>query len=225
VNLSTKLAALPGSVRSGATLALLGALTGFVAGWGVFHARPAPVESYAHAARQRDSSLVLERTPDAAAKPTALIPKGGTVERIVRVKVQPNAVPVARPEQPSAPIAEVTTAPPVTVPNVPRGTLSTVDSVTCPSVDIELALVRMKDQTRRVVVSSPNGKVLGGVDIPVESAKVPPLIRWAVGPMVDPITRKIGAFLTREIGPFRAIATALPNGNGWQTGVGVALRF
>ena len=47
------------------------------------------VETAAPAQRQADGSLIAERNPDAPLKPGHRIPKGGKVERDIRVEVQP----------------------------------------------------------------------------------------------------------------------------------------
>lgn len=54
-----------------------------------YELRPTKTETPAAAERQPDGSLVLERKPDANAKPAHAMPKGGKAERAVRVDVQP----------------------------------------------------------------------------------------------------------------------------------------
>lgn len=51
------------------------------------------VETAAPAQRQADGSLIAERNPDAPVKPRHEIPKGGKVERDIRVEVQPEGRP------------------------------------------------------------------------------------------------------------------------------------
>lgn len=215
------LLAIPAKLRNAAVLALAGALVGFGVGYRVFAPRKV-AEVYKPAQRQKDGSLVIERKPDPTAKPTAIVPKGGTVERVVRIRVQPGA-PVPVTPEPVAPV-------------VPRGTIEPIpaavpasrsDSLVCPPVDVELTLVRMRDQSRRVVASAKGGTIIGGVDIPVESAVVPRSLRWSAGVFGDPVARTVGGWLARDVGPFRAIGTVLPDpgGKGIRTGLGIGVRF
>jgi hypothetical protein len=57
----------------------------------------------------------------------------------------------------------------------------------CPVCTVDLTLVRMPDDTRRVVASSPTGTVLGGLDVPIVPLDVGRDYLWAAG-----ISRGIG---------------------------------
>src|SRR3989304_1120568 len=57
----------------------------------------------------------------------------------------------------------------------------------CPSIDVDLSLVRLPDETRRVIASSSNGEILAGVDIPVESARPVSEPKWAAGLTLSPL--------------------------------------
>jgi hypothetical protein len=103
------------------------------------------METPAPAVRQSDGSLVLQRVPDATAKPKQIIPSGGTVERIVQVTVQPRPI----------------------VPTLTKGDLSPDLPVSGPPITVDMTLVGMPDGSKRVVVSSPDGTATGGIDIPV----------------------------------------------------------
>ena len=152
-------------------------------GWILWRPKPIPPETYAPQAQQQDGSLALERKPQADAKPAHEIPKGAKLERIVQVKVQPrNATPTAAPATPGPG--------PVSVPPV----------LPLP-VTVDLSLVRMPDQTRRVIASSPDGEVIGGVDIPVEAAPPVRSLKWAGGGLWNPSDRTWGAWVQRDLGP------------------------
>jgi hypothetical protein len=141
-------------------------------------------EIYAPPVRQQDGSLVLERKPQEDAKPAQAVPKGAKVERIVQVVVQP-----------SQPV------PPASLP--PSGSVALEPNRPCPPVRVDLTLVRLPDQSRRVVASSPDGVVIGGVDIPVETAVPQRVMKWAVGPSWNPADRTFGAWIERDAGFLR----------------------
>lgn len=307
--------------QAGACVAI-GLFGGLVVGWQLW--RPQTVtEAPAPEIRQKDSSLVLRRAPDAHARPTAIIPRGGTVERVVRLTVQPGApVRVAPPVVVEHISAQPTAGDELAKKNAGRGTFDDVlslpepaeaqrallqllsrdqdaavaantsadtratqegqraelrrrlstagiaepealrilrepasgeaprrlleaigrpvalsrvssaasqakDSLICPPVDIELALVRMPDKTRRVVASSPNGKILGGVDIPVESAAPAKVLRWSAGATRDLLSGAWGGVVTRDVAFLRLVAIGEPaqGGRGATGKIGVALRF
>jgi len=131
------------------------------------------IEPPAKAERMPDGALALERRPDPAATPAHEIPKGATVERIVQVVVKPNnrlCAPIT-----CSPVASNTAQTPTFVPTF-KESLTVQDQpvvkeslTTEPpkQVTLDLALVRMPDGTRRVIASSPDGAVVGGVDVPV----------------------------------------------------------
>lgn len=208
----------------------IGIITGVGGGWMLWRPKVAPPETYAAPVRQGDSSLVLERKPDPTAKPAQDIPKGGTVERVVQVTVQPKPVPASsvRTTSPDVqPVAQSSTAP--TLPENPAKTGS--DSLICPPVKVDLSLVRMKDQSRRVVASSPDGSIVGGVDIPVEPIVTAKVLKWAAGGLYDPINRTWGGFVDRDLGPLRLGVEGVqlqPAANAtrtWAAQVRVGIRF
>lgn len=73
----------------------------------------------------------------------------------------------------------------------------------CAPVTVDLGLVRMPDRTRRVVATSPDGEILGGVDIPIEDVRMPRALRWSAGITYAPQYREFGAFVDRDLGPLR----------------------
>ena len=156
-------------------------------GWKIFRSKPvAAVEVALPAQRQTDGSLILERAPDANAKPAQQIPAGAKVERIERIVVRPTA--------PSTSVA-------ATAPTNGSGQLGAEPIPALPSTTVDLTLLRMKDDTQRVVASSPDGTIVGGVDIPVSSTPAEPK-RTAIGGY-DPINKAYLAGYLHKLGPFQ----------------------
>lgn len=142
-------------------------------GWWAGQPRPLQ-ETRAPETRQRDGSVVLERRPDATAKPAHQLPKGAKLERVGRVTVQP-----ARTGKDSLPVAA---------------------DDPCPPVSVDWSLVREPDGGRRFLASSPDGTVLGGLDVPVESAALPPETkRWAAGVSWAPASETAGVWVERDV--------------------------
>ena len=147
---------------------------GIAAGWKIFRPKPvATVEVAMPAARQADGSLILERAPDAKAVPAQQIPKGAKVERIERIQVRASSVPAA-----------------ATAPTNGSGQPAAA-----------LTPVRMPDDTQRVVASSPDGTIVGGVDIPVSSAPREPK-STAIGGY-DLANKAYLAGYLHKLGPFQ----------------------
>ena len=156
-------------------------------GWKLFRPKPvATVEVALPAQRQTDGSLILERAPDANAKPAQQIPVGAKVERIERIVVRPTA--------PSTSAA-------ATAPTNGSGQLAAGPIPALPSTTVDLTLLRMKDDTQRVVASSPDGTIVGGVDIPVSAALSEPK-KTALGGY-DPINKSYLAGYLHKLGPFQ----------------------
>lgn len=199
-----------------------GLAVGLLCGWGLWHPRGRVVETPAAEIRNKDSSLTLERKPDAAAKPSSIVPKG-TLERIARLTVRPDPVIVHDTAWIPAPTVphETSAAPPPSTPVV------RVDTVQAPDIQVELALVRLKDGTRRVTASAKGATIVGGIDIPVETATPERVLRWSAGATYTPVDKTYGGFVTRDLGPVRilgAIDQAGASGR-WQGKVGLALRW
>lgn len=158
----------------------LAAAIGTGVGWHV--AKPKPVvETPAAQVKQDDGSIVLERKPDAKARPAHAVPKGAKVERVASVTVKPTQTGAGQGL---------------------RGSLKPAPD--CPPVRVDLSLIRLPDQTRRVVASSPDGDVVAGMDIPVETAAPPPEPKkWAAGLSWSPNHQTAGAWVERDIGRVR----------------------
>ena len=167
--------------------------------WYLWAPAPAVPEVYAPPAKQGDGSVVLEKKPDAKAKPKQVIPKGAKVERVVSVTVQPRAVqPVHTATSPAPQVNPLTSEsnPQETAPAAP----AVVAAAPCPPVTVDLSLLILEDKTWRVIASSPDGEVVGGVDIPVQDAEPPPAPKlWAAGIVGDPFRKLGGVFVDRDV--------------------------
>lgn len=147
--------------------------------------RPAPPVSEPAAPAQQlpSGALVVERDPAAQAPQTivqAARELGGKLERAASITIEPTPAPET--VQP-APAPETATAP--------------ASGCSCPAVTLDLGLVRMPDRTRRVVATSRDGRILGGIDIPLEQARRE--ARWSAMAYYLP-TEKTGAVtLEREL--------------------------
>lgn len=156
---------------------------GAAAGW--YFARPAPVvEAPAPELRQADGSLVLERAATGKKSlQVAAVPKGGKVEREISVTVKPRTT---------------------TGDNAGGGIKIKSVPLNCPPVAVDLALVRMPDDTRRVVASSPDGEVVGGLDVPVDPIILPASAkRWSAGLSYDVLHQTPGVWVERDIDRLR----------------------
>jgi len=183
---------------------------GMSLGWKMRAPKPGKLDPPAAAVRQSDGSLILEHKPDPSAKPAQEIPKGSVVERIVYVTVKPRASGVD-PLPMIGDVQQVVVVPAVATP--------------CPPVRVDLTLIRQLDQTRRVIVSSPDGEVIGGLDVPVEAAPEQRVQKWAVTGLIGYDFRQrcrvYGAMASRSDGPF-----VVQTGFIGQTAfVGMGVRF
>lgn len=217
--------------RSSILTGVTGVTLGLGLGWWLWHPDAAIAEPPAFAQRQADSSLILERRPDAAAKPKQLLPTGAVVERVASVTVQPRAFAVPVQNVPRETMQDVVRS--AIASETRRDTVISstaiisagADSVRCPAVTVDLTLIRMPDQTRRVVASSPDGLVVGGVDVPVESATVPKVLRWSAGVTYDPGTKHYGAALARDVGPLRLGGIIIADPGAPRVALVAMLRF
>jgi len=197
--------------------AIAGVIVGMALGWVLWKPAPPKMETYAPEKRQGDGSLVLERKPQPDVRPAHEIPKGAKLERVVQVKVKPrNDTPTAATGTPGYGPANV-------LPELPP-------------VTVDLSLVRLPDQTRRVIVSSPNGEVIGGVDVPVEAAREVKTLRWAAGYefAVSTWGKTHSIIVQRDLGPLRLggrvgrvlLTTPIGGANtGTEGAVSVMVRF
>lgn len=194
-----------------AALFVVGIVGGIGLEWELTHGKTG-IETPAAAVRQPDSSLVLQRAPDAKAKPAMAIPKGATVERVVHVEVQPRATIAAD----SGAMKQIPWT--VEAPGLPAKTdsatigssLGPVAKVLCPPVGVDLALIKLKDGTQRVVASSRDGTVLDSlsVDRPVVNTTTPKVLAWDAGPVYGSVAQW-GGYVGRTAGPFHVAAAGL----------------
>lgn len=149
-------------------------------GWWLGQPEPV-VETRAPEQRQADGSLVLERRPDAGAKPAQQVPREAKVERVGQVTVRPNSGRKV-----------------VRDPDIADSSVHNADP--CPPVTIDWSLVREPDGGRRFLASSPDATIVGGVDIPVETAAPPPKpLRWAAGLSWAPVYGTYGVWVERDV--------------------------
>ncbi len=148
---------------------------GLTGGWWIYRPNPSHIETPAIAVRQNDGSLVLERTTDKNAIKMPLLPAGTKPVRVTTVQIRPTQ---------------------------PETALESTRPV-CPDVHVNLTTVEDKAGNRRVVASSPDGTVVGGVDVPL--VEVPGEVKkhpWAAGGYYSPLNRGFGGFIQRDVGPF-----------------------
>lgn len=70
----------------------------------------------------------------------------------------------------------------------------------CPPVTVDLSLIREPDGARRILASSPDGQIVGGIDVPVEPITLPaPAKRWAAGLSWSPIDGTSGIWIERDV--------------------------
>src|SRR6185369_14816194 len=61
---------------------------GVYAGYQWFSPDPPVIQTYAPEVKQGDGSIIVVKTPDASVKPSATIPKGSTLTRVIKVAVK-----------------------------------------------------------------------------------------------------------------------------------------
>lgn len=156
-----------------ALIVLLLMAAGLASGWWLTH--PVSItEQPAPQVIQADASVILERKPDAAARPKQIIAKGAKVERVITITAQGQGV-----------------------------TLPGTITAPCPPVTVDLSLVR-DASGRRVIASSPDGLIVGGVDVPVEPIILPaPANGWAAGLSFDPAHQTPGVWVERDLSRIR----------------------
>ena len=156
---------------------VVGMLAGMGLEWRILKPKPAKAEVAAPAVVQPDGSRILERaasTPATEVKVPHQLPPGAVLEREEQgVTIQPYASAVALPPMPGFALPAAPQHPTV---------LSQTPGTPCPPVHFDLSLVRMPDQSHRVIVSSPDGTVTGGLDIPVEPPiQQPKVCKYSAG--------------------------------------------
>lgn len=96
----------------------------------------------------------------------------------------------------------------------------------CPVCTVELSLVRMPDDTRRVVASSPTGIVIGALDVPITPIEIDKKHPWAAGISRGTGSESWGAWLDRDIGPLRIGGEANKTGEDkYEARLRIGIRF
>lgn len=172
------------------------------AAWWAWSPAPKKPEVYAPQVQQTDGSVVLEKNPQPDAKPAAATPKGSTLVRKASITVQAK-VPTATISGTFNTESIVQQAKMAIGDKQPAEQLMEL-AAECPPVTVDLSLVEMPDKSQRVVASSPDGNILGGVDIPVRDAKPQPEPKlWAAGAILNPFRQTVGVAVERDIGFLR----------------------
>jgi hypothetical protein len=76
----------------------------------------------------------------------------------------------------------------------------------CPPVTVDMTLIREPDGMRRVLASSPDGQVVGGLDVPIETAAPPAAPkRWGVGLSWSVGDQTAGVWIERDVPVFSKV--------------------
>jgi len=177
-------------------LLCLSCLSGIYIGYKMFDNKPEVVVQ--HSAGEvvvNPNTKILAKQPDKEAKADMPLPKGATLERLVKFSVKQKKLP-AQPTQEGIQTTNV------------EGKVGGVSGETsldelCPPIDISLALILDKDKQQRVEAYSPNGDIVGGIDIPVRDITIPKEAKkWAVGMSYNTLEVK-GLWVERDVGRIR----------------------
>lgn len=98
----------------------------------------------------------------------------------------------------------------------------------CDPLDIDLGLVKLPDNTSRMVVRSDNATVTGGTDMPIITEQVIKEMKWAVGAAYSPDQRTYGAAVDYDFSRVRIGGTlrTLPDrAKGVSSEVRFLIRF
>lgn len=98
----------------------------------------------------------------------------------------------------------------------------------CPPVTLDLSLVRDPDGGRRVLASSPDGRVTGGIDIPTEPILMPRERKWAAGLSGGLADQTLGVWVDRDFKllglPMRASVEMMQGEAGQTDLLGMRIR-
>lgn len=188
----------------------LGLAAGIAGCWALWHPRTPKLETHKQEERQKDGSLILERqqtTDEKTARaqiPVApMTPKGAKLERLGKLEILPKLppTPTAGPGIPG---------PGAVAPEAPK------------PLEVDVAIVKEKDGSQRLIGSSPDGTVVGGLDIPIGPPAPPvPSFKWAAG--IDYTITSFGNIkslvVQRQLGPMvlqahAGVETFTPPGGG-----------
>lgn len=106
-----------------------------------------------------------------------------------------------------------------------RDTFVAAPAAGASSVQIDLSLVRMPDNGRRVVASSPDGTIVSALDVPIEPGLIPPKpLKWAAG-LGYTSDREVGVWLERDVGRLRIGAEVLKGAGAPRAEIRVGVAF
>jgi hypothetical protein len=106
-----------------------------------------------------------------------------------------------------------------------RETIVLAPAPAASSVEVGLSLVRMLDNGRRVVASSPDGTMVSAIDIPIEAGLVPPAPKkWGIG-LSYYTQRSVGVWVERDIGILRLGAESAKGSGRARAEVRVGIAF
>jgi hypothetical protein len=97
----------------------------------------------------------------------------------------------------------------------------------CPPVTADISIVSTGEGEKRVVVSSTDGTIVGGLDVPVIDTKLvakPETLKWAVGASYNS-DKQYGAWIDRDIGPMRVGAEIVKTNEDTLYIVKLGIRF
>lgn len=86
-------------------------------------------------------------------------------------------------------------------------------------VRTDLALIEQPDGGRRVVASSPDGDVIGGIDVPARKLIIPESRKWAAGLSASPTGKRPGVWIDRDVGRVRLGIELQPDGARIRAGI------
>lgn len=182
-----------------AILLCMSCLSGIYIGYKMFNNKPEIV--YQHSAGEvvvNSNTKLLAKQPDKDAKADMPLPKGATLERLVKFSVTQKVKQKKLPAQPQ----ESTESRNVEGKVGGKNSETPLDEL-CPPIDISLALILDKDKQQRVEAYSPNGDIVGGIDIPVRDITIPKEAKkWAVGMSYNTLQVK-GLWVERDVGRIR----------------------
>lgn len=95
------------------------------------------------------------------------------------------------------------------------------EAIGCPACTVDLSLVREKNGAHRVVASSPDGKVVSGIDVPVGPTLFANPQVWASGVSYGS-NETWGIWADRDFGPLRISGEVVQTESG---GIGGRVRF
>lgn len=142
----------------------------------------------------RDSMQVDE---DVTPAPEERLPGGGLkLERTLQSAPEAQELPAA-PVPPGATVERR-----VRVVAQPVSDADELPACDCPPVTVDLALIREGDG-RRVITWSPDGKIFGGLDVPIVPHSVFANRKWAAGISHEPFRELYGGWVDRDLGRIR----------------------